>query len=92
MLESYSKKYTYSYSFRMSVVFLTEAVWFVCMSCSFLSYCKSILCMICPMKQIIIDLSTLIIILENKNKKKYIDSYSALDSCPCMRENYGRKR
>ena len=48
--------------------------------------------MICPMKQIIIDLSTLIIILENKNKKKYIDSYSALDSCPCMRENYRRKR
>ena len=34
--------------------------------------------MICPMKQIIIDLSTLIIILENKNKKKYIDSYSVL--------------
>ena len=31
ILDSYSKKYSYSYSFRVSVVFLTEAVWFVCM-------------------------------------------------------------
>ena len=46
ILDSYSKKYSYSYSFRVSVVFLTEAVWFVCMSCSFISSCKSILCMI----------------------------------------------
>ena len=31
ILDSYSKKYTYSYSFRVPVVFLTEVVWFVCM-------------------------------------------------------------
>ena len=49
---SYSKKYTYSYSLGVSVVFFTEAVWFVCMWCSFILYSKSILCMICPMKQI----------------------------------------
>ena len=35
---SYSKKYTYSYSLRVSVVFFTEAVWFVCMWCSFILY------------------------------------------------------
>ena len=29
--DSYSKKYTYSYSFHVSVVFLTETVWFMCM-------------------------------------------------------------
>ena len=82
-LDSYSKKYTYSYSFRMSVVFLTETIWFVSMSCSFISSCKSILCMICPMNQIIIDSSILILIL-NKKKKEYIDSYFVLDSCPRM--------
>ena len=31
ILDSYSKKYTYSYSFCVLVVFLTEVVWFVCM-------------------------------------------------------------
>ena len=31
ILDSYSKKYTYSYSFHVLVVFLTEAVWFMCM-------------------------------------------------------------
>ena len=30
-LDSYSKKYPYSYSISVSLVFLTEAVWFVCM-------------------------------------------------------------
>ena len=70
ILNSYSKKYTYFYSFRVSVVFLIEAIWFMCMSCSFISYCKSILCMICPMKQIInLDSSTLILILKKKKKK-----------------------
>ena len=64
ILDSYSKIYTYSYYFHVSVVFLTEAVWFVCMWCSFISYSKSILCMICPMKQIM------------NLDSKYIDSYS----------------
>ena len=63
-LDSYSKKYTYYYSFHVSVVFLTEAVWFMCMWCSFISYSKSIFCMICPMKQIM------------NLDSKYIDSYS----------------
>ena len=63
-LDSYSKKYTYSYSFHVSVVFLTEAVWFMCMWYSFILYSKSILCMICPMKQIM------------NLDSKYIDSYS----------------
>ena len=78
ILNSYSKKYTYFYSFRVSVVFLIEAIWFMCMSCSFISYCKSILCMICPMKQIInLDSSTLILILKKKKKKNnYIDFYN----------------
>ena len=93
MLESYSKKYTYSYSFRMSVVFLTEAVWFVCMSCSFISSCKSILCMICPMKKIIIDSSTLILIL---NKKKKITQILILcqipvNTCPEERKLWKKK-
>ena len=68
ILDSYSKKYTYFYSFCVSVVFFfTETVWFVCRSCSFISYCKSILCMIFPMKQIMnLNSSTLILILKKK--------------------------
>ena len=71
ILDSYSKKYSYSYSFRVSVVFLTEAVWFVCMWCSFISYSKSILCMICPMKQIM-NLDSKYIDSYFQKKKKYI--------------------
>ena len=74
ILDSYSKKYTYSYSFRVSVVFLIEAVWFVCMWCSFISYSKSILCMICPMKQIM-NLDSKYIDSYSK-KKKYIDFHN----------------
>ena len=74
ILDSYSKKYTYSYSFHVSVVFLTETVWFMCMWCSFISYSKSILCMICPMKQIM-NLDSKYIDSYSQKKKKYIDSY-----------------
>ena len=35
ILDSYSKKYTYSYSFRVSIVFLTKTVWFVRIWCSY---------------------------------------------------------
>ena len=75
ILDSYSKKYTYSYSFHVSVVFLTEAVWFMGMWCSFISYGKSILCMICPIKQIMNLDSKYIDSYSQKKKKKYIDSY-----------------
>ena len=70
-MDSYSKKYTYSYSFRVPVVFLTEVVWFVCMWCSFISYSKSIFCMICPMKQIM-NLDSKYIDSYFQKKKKYI--------------------
>ena len=84
-IDSYSKKYTYSYSFRVSVVFLIEAVWFVCMWCSFISYSKIILCMICPMKQIMnLDSKYWFLFSKKKStyfstkkkKKKYMDSYN----------------
>ena len=92
MLESYSKKYTYSYSFRMSVVFLTEAVWFVCMSCSFISSCKSILCMICPMKKIIINSSTLILILNQKKSTQILILCQILvNTCPEERKLWKKK-
>ena len=92
MLESYSKKYTYSYSFRISVVFLTEAVWFVCMSCSFISSCKSIICMICPMKKIIIDSSTLILILNKKKKSTQILILCQIPVNTCPEERKLRKK
>ena len=66
-IDSHSKKYTYSYSFRMPVVFLTEAVWFVPI-CHVLSFH--------PIKVITID-SLHVLPYETKNYRfKYIDSYS----------------
>ena len=76
ILDSYSKKYTFLFFLFVNSFFFTEAVWFVCMLCSFISYCKSILCMIYPMKQIMNLVSSTLILILKKKKKKYIDSYS----------------
>ena len=67
-IDSYSKKkYTYSYSFHMPVVFFTETVWFVPI-CHVLSFH--------PVKVITIDSLHDLLYETNNYRFKYIDSYS----------------
>ena len=66
-IDSHSKKYTYSYSFHMPVVFLTEAVLFV-LVCHVLSFY--------PVKVITIDSLHDFPYETNNYRFKYIDSYS----------------
>ena len=67
-IDSYSKKkYTYSYSFHMPVVFFIETVWFVPV-CHVLSFH--------PVKVITIDSLHDLLYETNNYRFKYIDSYS----------------
>ena len=66
-IDSHSKKYTYSYSFHMPVVFFTETVWFVPI-CHVLSFH--------PVKVITIDSLHDLLYETNNYRFKYIDSYS----------------
>ena len=70
---SYSKKYTYSYSLRVSVGFFYRSS-LVCVYVMFFHF-VCILCMICPMKQIINLDSKCIDSYSKKKKKKKVHRF-----------------